>query len=68
VVISNVATLPEARNRGLGRAVTLAAMHAGAEAGATIAVLESSEMGLNVYRRLGFEEFGRYKVLARLRD
>jgi ribosomal protein S18 acetylase RimI-like enzyme len=68
VVISNVATLPEARNRGFGRAVTLAAMHAGAEMGARIAVLQSSEMGLNVYRRLGFEEFGRYKVFARLRD
>ena len=67
MVISNVATLPDARNRGLGRAVTLAAMHAGARAGARIAVLQSSEMGLNVYRRLGFEEFGRYKVLARLR-
>lgn len=68
IVILNVATLPEARNQGLGRAVTLGAMHAGAAAGASIAVLQSSEMGLNVYRRLGFEEFGRYKVLTRLRD
>jgi ribosomal protein S18 acetylase RimI-like enzyme len=64
--IANVATLPEVRGRGLGRAVTLAAMHLGAEAGARLAVLQSTEMGHGVYRRLGFEDFGRYRVLARL--
>ena len=64
--ITNVATLPEERGRGLGRAVTLAAMHLGAEAGARVAVLQSTEMGHGVYQRLGFEDFGRYRVLARL--
>jgi ribosomal protein S18 acetylase RimI-like enzyme len=68
VVIVNVATVPEERGRGIGRAVTLAAMHAGAAAGAAIAVLQSTEMGHGVYRRLGFEEYGRYRVLARLPD
>jgi ribosomal protein S18 acetylase RimI-like enzyme len=68
IVIVNVATVPEERGRGIGRAVTLAAMHAGADAGAAIAVLESTEMGLGIYRRLGFEEYGRYRVLARLPD
>jgi ribosomal protein S18 acetylase RimI-like enzyme len=67
LVIANVATLAEARGRGIGRAITLATMHEGAESGASMAVLQSTELGLNVYRALGFEEFGRYRVLARLR-
>ena len=66
VSIANVATVPDMRGRGIGRAVTLATMHAGAQAGARIAVLQSTEMGLGVYERLGFRTFGRYKVLARL--
>lgn len=61
-------TVADARGRGFGRAVTLAAMHAGAEAGAAVAVLQSTEMGHGVYRRLGFEEFGRYRDLVRVRD
>lgn len=64
-VIINVATVPDARRRGIGRAVTLAAMHRCAEMGATVAVLQSSEMGHEVYRGLGFEDFGRYRTYAR---
>ena len=66
IVIANVTTLPGERGRGLGRAVTLAAMRVGADAGARLAVLQSTDMGHGVYRRLGFEDFGRYRVLARL--
>ena len=66
IVIANVTTIPEHRGRGLGRAVTLATMRIGAAAGAEIAVLQSTEMGLGVYRRLGFEAYGTYRVLARL--
>jgi GNAT superfamily N-acetyltransferase len=68
VIIANVATVPEARGRGLGRAVTLAAMEEGKKAGATIAVLQSTKMGHNVYRKLGFEEFARYRVAVRNRE
>jgi ribosomal protein S18 acetylase RimI-like enzyme len=68
IVIVNVATIPDERGRGIGRAVTLAAMHLGAEAGARLAVLQSTEMGHGIYQRLGFEEYGRYRVLARLPD
>jgi len=46
--------------------LALAAMYAGARAGAKLAVLQSTEMGLGIYRRLGFETFGRYQVLMRL--
>ncbi len=68
LVITNVTTIAEERGHGLGRAVTLAAMHLGAAAGAAIAVLQTTEMGDGVYRRLGFESYGRYRVLARLAD
>jgi ribosomal protein S18 acetylase RimI-like enzyme len=64
-VISNVTTLPAARGRGLGRAITLAGMRHAAEAGAAIAVLQSSEMGYGIYRRLGFETFGWYGACIR---
>lgn len=68
VVITNVTTLPDARGRGLGRAMTLAAMRRGAAAGATIAVLMATEMGYGVYRKLGFEDFGTYRTLTWSRE
>jgi GNAT superfamily N-acetyltransferase len=54
--IYNVATVPRARGRGIGRAVTLAAMRRGRELGASRAVLQSSEMGYGVYLAIGFED------------
>jgi len=67
VVIYNVATLPDARGRGIGGAITLAALLDARARGASLGVLESSEMGYSVYRRLGFQEAGRYRILARSR-
>ena len=58
----NIATLPEARGRGVGRAVTLAAMRDGAIHEARIAVLQSSAMGHSVYARIGFRDFAEYRV------
>ena len=49
-----VATLPEARGRGIGSAVTRAAMRYARDAGATRAALQSSDVGFSVYRGLGF--------------
>jgi ribosomal protein S18 acetylase RimI-like enzyme len=60
--IYNVATLPEARRQGLGAVVTLEALRAAREIGYRIGVLQSSAMGLGVYRRLGFERYGTYTV------
>lgn len=51
-----VATLPEMRGKGLGKAVTLAAIWSAKAAGHKVAVLEASEMGQPVYRKLGFRE------------
>lgn len=68
VAIYNVATVPEARGRGLAAVATGLAMRYGAEHGAASAVLESSEMGVGLYRRLGFREVGRFRVLVRRRE
>lgn len=64
VGIYNVQVREEVRGRGLGRAITLAAIEAGRTRGATVASLQSSELGLPVYRRLGFETHYWYVSLA----
>jgi GNAT superfamily N-acetyltransferase len=61
-----VGTREAARRRGIGRAVTWAAIDAGRAAwGGTIAILQSSEMGVALYRSMGFEEASRYVLYER---
>ena len=60
-----VVTVPRARGRGFGRAMTLAALDAGRRLGMRIATLQATELGLPIYRRLGFEELFRYELLIR---
>ena len=52
-----VATLPAFRKRGVGLAVTLAAMQHAKQAGFQYIILQSSEAGLNVYKQAGFQEY-----------
>jgi GNAT superfamily N-acetyltransferase len=54
--IYHVVTLPAARNRGVGKAVMRAALEDARISGATAAALQSSELGLPLYRSLGFRE------------
>jgi ribosomal protein S18 acetylase RimI-like enzyme len=54
-----VCTVERARRRGIGAAVTLAALREARKMGYGIGVLGSSEMGYPVYRGLGFEEYCR---------
>jgi GNAT superfamily N-acetyltransferase len=63
--IIHVGTVPAARGRGLGAAVTTFVVREAAERGATHAVLQSTEMGLAVYRSLGFREIDRYQLFLR---
>jgi GNAT superfamily N-acetyltransferase len=65
VGVTNVYVAPSARRRGLGTAMTTAAISAGVELGATAACLEASRMGEPVYQRMGFREVFRYVRMAR---
>jgi ribosomal protein S18 acetylase RimI-like enzyme len=53
-----VATVARARRRGLGDALTRDAARAGFELGARAAWLGASEMGADLYRRVGFADLG----------
>ena len=57
----SVGTIPSARRRGIGTAISLAPLLSARSMGYTIAVLESSPIGYNVYARLGFREFCRVR-------
>jgi len=58
----NVVTTPGARGRGLGAYMTWSAIEVGRTQGCDIATLQSSKMGLGVYRRMGFQEVSKYNV------
>jgi GNAT superfamily N-acetyltransferase len=51
-----VSTLPENRGRGIGTAITRAAMETAAKESAATAILGSSSMGHRLYRQIGFED------------
>jgi hypothetical protein len=50
----NVACVEEARGRGFGTALSVAALRGAAGAGAPLAILHASPSGLPIYERLGF--------------
>lgn len=60
--IFNVVTLPEARRRGFGTALTLAALRDARRRGYRICILQSSTMALGIYRRLSFERYSTYSL------
>lgn len=62
--IYDVSTAPAARGRGVGTAITHAAMRDARAIGYQFATLQSSPMGMRMYRRLGFQECGAFDVYA----
>jgi ribosomal protein S18 acetylase RimI-like enzyme len=62
--VYNVATVPEARGRGIGRAVTATVLAEAIARGHRLAVLGSSDLGYPLYRRLGFREVSRVRSYA----
>jgi len=55
--IHMVTTLEEARGKGIGTAITLAPLNEAKKLGYETAILHSTEMGLNMYKRMGFKEY-----------
>lgn len=59
--VYNVGTPPEHRGNGYGEAVTWSVIRAAKERGCHTAILQSTEMGFGVYRRMGFETVQTYR-------
>jgi ribosomal protein S18 acetylase RimI-like enzyme len=58
--IYNVGTLPHARRRGLGTALTALHLHHARERGCATASLQATEMAEGVYGAIGFRDLGRF--------
>jgi ribosomal protein S18 acetylase RimI-like enzyme len=60
--LANIAVIPERRGRGIGAAVAAAALLEGRDLGLRIGTLSAGELGLPLYRRLGFREVSRHRT------
>jgi ribosomal protein S18 acetylase RimI-like enzyme len=56
----NIGTLSDFRGRGIGSAMTWLALHEAEKLGQTLAVLQASEAGHPIYKKIGFEELFRF--------
>jgi len=54
--VHNVATAPDLRRRGIGAAMTFAAMQAARDLGHRMVLLATTRLGRPVYERLGFRD------------
>ena len=62
--VYSIATVPSARRRGYGAAMTARVVADGVDAGCDVAALQASEMGRPIYERLGFRTVVRYVAYA----
>jgi len=59
-----VATLPDARGKGIGTYMTAVALGAARLQGYRVAILQSSSMGHSIYRKMGFRDVCTYRLLV----
>ena len=62
--VYSIATLPAARRRGYGAAMTERILADGVEAGCDVAVLQASPMGRPIYEALGFRLVQEYELFS----
>lgn len=62
--VFSIATVPSARRRGYGAAMTARVVADGIDAGCDVAALQASEMGRPIYERQGFRTVVRYVAYA----
>jgi len=60
--IYNVTCVPEARGQGIGAAITQAPLLDARAIGYWVGILQASKLGYPVYRRLGFQDFGKMSL------
>ena len=58
--IYNIATIPAARGKGYGAAITRRNVADGVAAGCDVAILQASDMGFPIYERIGFRTVVEY--------
>jgi GNAT superfamily N-acetyltransferase len=61
-----VSTIPDERRKGLGEYVTAEPLRLAARLGYGVGILQSSEAGYPVYRKLGFVDFGGVPIYLRI--
>lgn len=61
--IHMISTLPGYRKRGIGTAITIASLLEARNMGYSMGVLQASQMGRDVYKKIGFKEYCRFDVL-----
>lgn len=59
-----VATIPEARRRGIGAHLTYAVLSHAREQGYGVSILQPSQMGLHIYEELGFRTCMTFDIFA----
>ncbi|MHC4992822.1 MAG: GNAT family N-acetyltransferase [Planctomycetota bacterium] len=64
--IYGVATIPAERGKGLGAHVTAEPLRIAHDLGYRVGVLQASEMGHPVYKRLGFQDVGRMLMYVKI--
>jgi ribosomal protein S18 acetylase RimI-like enzyme len=62
-----IATIPEARRRGIGRYMTLLPLLQARQLGYIVAILQSSSAGYSLYKALGFNDVCRYRLYMQTR-
>lgn len=57
-----VSTMPDARGKGIGSAISLASLNDARERGYKVAVLNATDMGYPIYKRFGFTDICKIKI------